>query len=189
MKRLRKSALFLFTAMLIAGQLYAQPVEPTAPAGPAGPAGPAAKNSPVLKPEEMRKQATELRAKVRLHLQHVQHLQTKVRNAKDVIKLTCVNDKFVKLKAEANIFDMSHRELIAVLDSDSNERVAVHGRLTRAASEVHKVREEADGCVGETDLGAGSENDFTSPDLFDDPTLGLPFDIEVEPPAYASPYI
>jgi hypothetical protein len=60
--------------------------------------------------------------------------------------------------------------------------------VTKAAGQVHEVRDEADACVGKVELD-DSASDFTGPSLLDDPTLGLPFDIEVEPPAYASPYI
>lgn len=177
MKRLAKIAAVLVVATVVASQPHAQPTTPT-PARPA---------QTQLSAEDMIKQANELRAKVRTHIQRVQHLQARARNEKDVIKLTCVNDKFIKLKAQANIFDAAHQEFAALVDTQ--RRVVLFTNVTKAADEVRKIREEADVCVGEADLGMASESDFTSPDLLDDPTLGLPFDIEVEPPAYASPYI
>lgn len=183
MKRLKKSAVWVAFAMAIGGHVVAQPAQPTAPKA-ADKAEPAL---PKLGPDEAKKQAQELRNQVRVHIQHVQHLQAQARKEKDVIKLSCVNDKFIKLKAEANIFDLTHRELLALLDSEA-QRSALFARTSKAASDVRKVREEADACIGEPQLGQDSESDFVAPDLLDDPTLGLPFDISVEPPAYASPY-
>ena len=184
MKRLKKSAIWLTFAMVIGGHVVAQPAQPTAPKA-AETAEPAL---PKLSLDEAKKQAQELRNQVRAHIRHAQHLQTQARKEKDVIKLSCVNDKFIKLKAEANIFDLAHRELVELLDSDT-QRSALFGRTSKAASDVRKVREEADACIGEAQLGQDSESDFVGPELLDDPTLSLPFDISVEPPAYASPYI
>lgn len=179
MKRLKKIAP-LFAAMLLAGSLYAQPS--SLPAAP--PAAPAVKTAP-LSPERMKKEAQALRDDVRASIQHLYFLQTKARKSNDIIKLTCVNDKFIKLKAEANLFDEAHRDLLDGLDSDS--RFANYDRVTASAHEVTKSREEAEACIGESQLE--SANEFEGPEIVDDPTLGLPFDIAVEPPAYASPYI
>ena len=192
MKRLQKTAFPMITAMLLAGHLYAQPagtVDLDANAKVTVKAG------PVLSPEDMKKQAQDLRNQVRADIQHVQALQAKARKEKDIIKLTCVNDKFIKLKAEANIFDLAHRELDRRARHDRRwmelgqvPASAVFARVTVGASDVRKVREEADTCIGEQNLGKESENDFSGPEIVDDPTLGLPFDIDVEPPAFASPY-
>lgn len=182
MKILRKNGPWLVVATVIGGHVFAQPAPTEAPKSPQKAAA-----TPAISAEAAKRQAQDMRNQVRVHIQHVQHLQAKARKEKDVIKLTCVNDKFIKLKAEANIFDASHRELIARVDSDS-ERPELFGGVTKAANDVRRVREEADGCIGEPQLGEASVNDYTSPELLDDPTLGLPFDITVEPPAYASPY-
>lgn len=182
MKRLEKGLLVVLGAVVLGGHLYAQP---------AGPPAPAAKipTAPVVRPSprQMKAESQALRDRVRRDIQRVIHLQSIARNSKDVIKLTCVNDRFMKLKAQANLFDNAHRELLVVLESDG--RFEAYDRLVAAASEVQREREESDVCVGEPELIDQSANDYTGPDIVDDPTLGLPFDIEVEPPAYASPYI
>lgn len=185
MKRLKKSALPAIVAMLIGSQLYAQPVEPVSGEAPAP-----TKAQAQMSSAEMKERGTALSAQVRVDGQRVQHLQTVARQQKDIIKLSCVNDKFVKLKAETNIFDSAHVEFTAV--SDTNERFGVFARVEKAAEATHKVREEAEACVGEGEIVPGeSENTVTAPEIPDDPTTGMPFgdiDVGVEPPGYASPY-
>src|SRR5688572_24329125 len=114
MKRLKNSALAAAAALLIAGQLYAQPV---APATPAEAPAPAAEGQ--LSADEMKVRSASLGEQVRVDIQRVQHLQTVARQQKDIIKLSCVNDKFVKLKAETNIFDDVQSELNASIDTDA----------------------------------------------------------------------
>jgi len=131
--------------------------------------------------------AGELDKAVKIDLRHVKHLQEVSRKDKDIIKLTCVNDKLISLKAQANIFDDTRRELEGA-NPDGTERVAVFTRVTEAADGAHKLRNEADGCVGEQELGTESLNGVDHPPFADDPTLGDPFNEQIEPPAYASPY-
>lgn len=180
MKTLAKLLPSVLAGALLVGHLYAQPQAPS----------PAAEEvdapKPVLSPEEMTLHAQEQKDELRVAIQGIQALRTRARKEQDVIKLTCVNDKFVKLKAQANIFDQAHRDLLAVIDTD--ERVEAFERLTKIASEIRAIREEATVCIGEQQLGE-SESGYTAPTIVDDPTLGLPFDIQVEAPAYASPFI
>lgn len=182
MKRLEKRLLVLLGAVALGGQLYAQPAAPPPAPAEQPPAAPVVR----LSPAQMKTESQSLRDRVRRDIQRVQHLQAKARRSNDIIKLTCVNDKFVRLKAQANLFDEAHRDLLVVIDTD--QRFDTFDRLSVAASEVQRAREESDACIGEPELGEQSANEFTGPEIIDDPTLGLPFDIEVEPPAYASPY-
>jgi len=181
MKRLKKVAPLILGAALVAGHLYAQPSGSPVPSDPSRP-----QKQVQLSPEQMTREAQSLRVRVRADIQRVHHLRQVARKAQDVIKLTCVNDKFVRLKAEANLFDEAHRDLLAVIDS--HNRQSAYTRVLKAASDVRKAREEADVCIGQPELG-DTANDFMAPDVLEDPTLGLPFDISIEPPAYASPYI
>jgi hypothetical protein len=185
MKGFKKSWLAAVVALLAGSQLYAQPstgAEPVAPA--------AAKGR--LSISEMKVNSDTFVAQVRIDLQRVQHLQTIVRKEKDVIKLSCVNDKFVKLKAETNIFDSANSELLRVLDTDA--RFDAYANVQQAADATHKIREEAEACAGESELTPKeSANSFDAPEIPDDPTQGgMPFPGEgggsVEPPGYASPY-
>jgi hypothetical protein len=188
MKLIHKGVIATLLALLVAGTLNAQPAAPAADPAPA-PAAPTSPTNRLLSTEEMKLSVTTLQTQVRTDNQHVQHLQAVVRKEKDVIKLSCVNDKYVKLKAEANLFDKAVSDLLGVIDRD--DRHTAYTSTTQAADRVHKAREEADACVGEKDMTGESGNSFTPPDIVDDPTTDLPFDdfgTVVEPPVYASPY-
>lgn len=182
MKKLTKAAVLGSFALLIGSRIYAQPAEGV---DPTTATTKVAADVPLLAPEEMKVQAQGLRDQVRRDIQRVQQLQAMARKSQDIIQLTCVNDKFVNLKAEANIFDSAHSELVDVLETSA--RFEAHGRVTKSADAVGKLREEAAACIEGREVGSAS-TDFTSPDLLDDPTGGMPFDISVEPPAFASPF-
>ena len=190
MKSLRKG-LFLAAVMVVGSTLYAQPAQP--PVEPVPAPAPSAGVSLKLSASEMASNAVQLEGEVRVHLQHVQHLQNQARKEKDVIKLSCINDKMLKLKADANMFDNAKVELLASLDNEDT-RGGAYTKVTTAASEVQKTREEADRCVGEPELTSDeSANSWTGPDVIDDPTTGNPFPTGpggtvLEPPTYASPY-
>lgn len=189
MKGLKK--ILVGAVLVVTTQLYAQPADPTTPpADGTAPAPLAPGLSAKLSPTEMSTRATELEAIVRADDRHVLHLQALARKDKDVIKLTCVNDKYVRLKAESNVFDAQKRDLLSSLERDS--RVVSFDAMSVAADGVHKAREEAERCMGEPELGdSESKNSFTPPDITDDPTKGTSFDVPggtFEPPAYASPY-
>jgi hypothetical protein len=191
MKLLKKSLLVatLPLALLIGKQLSAQPADPTAAPAPTTP-GAAPVKAIQLSPIEMQSSVKTLEGQVKIDIQHVQHLQTIARKEKDVIKLSCVNDKYVKIKAEANLFDKAVLDLNGVLDRD--ERHTAYAGVTKSAANVTAIREEAEQCIGEkemtpTDYG----NTFQPPDIPDDPTDDFPFDEDgtvIEPPVYASPY-
>lgn len=172
-------------AMLIAGQLYAQPTSGVPESAP-----PTKKRA--YSAEEMKERSAALAAQVRVDEQRLQHLQATARRDKDVIKLSCVNDKYVRLKAEMNLFDSANRDLAGTLDNDG--RFAAFDKVEKNADSVHKIREEAEQCAGERELTpASSENTVNPPDIIDDPTQGdaFPFgggEVQVEPPGYASPY-
>lgn len=180
MKRFMNGVVFV---VIVAGQLYAQPT--SAPPASANPV-PAGKQ---LSEIEMTQRGVDLQTQTREDLEHVQQLQALARKDKDVIKYACVNDKLIKLKAEANIFDIAHADLTASLSTDA--RFTTYSAVTSAADRVHKVREEADGCAGEPELNSGDTgNSFNPPEIVDDPTKANPLgdSSSIEPPSYASPY-
>lgn len=181
MNLLAKRVPIVISALLLAGHVVAQP----AAAKPGAPASPA-----IVRPltaEDARVTAKKLRNQIRAATQHVSHLQTRARKDKDVIKLSCVNDRLINLKAQANVFDLTERDLLGAID-DAAARQTNHARLVETATAVRLLREEADACIGQPEMDVDRGNDFTQPTLSDDPTTDLPFDITVESPAYASPY-
>jgi hypothetical protein len=178
MKLLRKYG--ALAALLIAVTVQAQ----TAPPAPKA-----------LPPSEMRLRTEQLRGDVEQDHKHVLHLQALARKAKDVIKLTCINDKLVQLKAQMNLFDTSALQLEALASASDDSPRLVFADIEKAAGDVKRLRSEADGCAGELEMyRQESKTDVDRPDL-DDPTEGEPFqpvdvigEPEVEQPAYATPF-
>lgn len=136
---------------------------------------------------EMRARTETLEADVRADLRRILHLQEVTRKQKDVIKLNCVNEHYVELKAHANMFDKAKVELTLAGDDAIAAATSSFANATQAAADVHADRTAADGCVGENELSEESSAIVSHPDL-DDPTLGDPFKPGIEPPAYASPF-
>lgn len=141
---------------------------------------------------EMQANAQILQDQVQEHYRLVLRIQEKVREAKDVIKLNCVNDKLVQMKAQMNILDSANRQLQDALTKNSDERHSSYSQLERAANSVRVLHEEANTCVGEQELVKGEhEVEVTHPDFPDDPLADNPWDdspadAQIEPPAYAS---
>jgi hypothetical protein len=141
---------------------------------------------------EMRSGAQTVQATVQAELQAVVRLQEKVRASKDIIKLTCVNDRLVQIKAQANIVESTQRQLEDALSKDSEDRFRLYGDLEVAAAGAQKLREEATTCVGEPELYKGEQVEVNHPDFPDNPVADNPFDdaagadTDVEPPGYAS---
>jgi hypothetical protein len=146
---------------------------------------------------EMREQSEKLHEQIEADNRHVLHLQAVARKEKDVIKLTCINDKLVQIKAQMNLFDTASLQLESQLSAEADEpaRMTTFSELEQAGAEVKALRGQADGCAGELDLyKQESRSDFERPEL-DDPTQGGPFNSPeqtgetiVEPPGYATPF-
>jgi hypothetical protein len=157
---------------------------------------------------EMVAQAVTFEEQIKADVRHVMHLQTKARQAKDVIKLNCINDKLVQLKAQVNIFDAAHGSLKAGLEAGDagggagaaagasaaaaagDEKQATYSEVTATAGAVKTLRAEADVCVGEPELfKQESSSEVKRPDIVDDPgTIDPLGDGPFEAPAYASPF-
>jgi hypothetical protein len=167
--------------------LYAQPAGDVSDTSASGSASASVSLSANMSLADMLAKSTELNKNVRTDLRHVIHLQDVARKDKDVIKLTCVNDKLLQMKAEANIFD-NYRSGLEGMSEDSRDRATTFDEEGKAADRVHRLRTEADGCLGEKEIGTESANRTVHPPFPDDPTEGDPFDEGVEPPGYASPY-
>ncbi len=119
-------------------------------------------------------------------------LREVARRQKDVIKLNCVNDKIVEVKAQQNIADDTNRALLVALDANSDDRHAEFTKLNQTAAAVHLLREEAKECIGGPELyKQESGNQVDRPETPDDPTVDptLPGNgWVIEPPRYSSPY-
>jgi hypothetical protein len=138
---------------------------------------------------DMSLRSATIEAQIKDDYRHVLHQQSVARRAKDVIKLNCINDKLVQLKAQMNIFDGIKSTLIGALSSNNDERFALFGEVTLAGENIKRLRQEADVCAGEPELYKQENRpSWTHPQVPDDPTSGDPFTQGIEPPGYASPF-
>jgi hypothetical protein len=192
MKSLRKG-LTIAAAMMLSGTLlHAQPAPTPAPAGDDDEAGAtvASEQQAKLSPAEMQQQSRDYEEQNRGHLRHVEQLRMTARKQKDVIKLNCVNDKYLQIKALLNIVDGANVNLeVAIMGKDDEARYHEFTKITISSEKVRVLRDEADGCVGEelTYLG-DTVVEVNQPNIPDDPTRDDPFDDPIEPPGYASPF-
>jgi hypothetical protein len=150
---------------------------------------PAAPPPVTLSDAEMTTRALGLQSQIQEDNRRVLFLREQAKKSKDVIKLSCVNDKLVQIKAQMNIADATNDQLQGALTKGGDDRQALYSQYASTAEAIKHLREEAAVCVGEPELfkqeGGGS---FTHPDIPDDPTHSPVFSGELEPPAYASPY-
>lgn len=118
---------------------------------------------------------------------YVLRLQIKARKDKDVIKLNCINDKLLQIKALRNIIEGAKTDFdIAVSGNSADEQQYQFTRITMSADNIRALREEANACAGEIPDHIGETSvDWTGPDI---PPEDNPFGVEVEPPGYASPF-
>jgi hypothetical protein len=178
MKFLRKYT--MLAALLLAVTVQAQ----TAPPAPKA-----------LPPAEMKLRTEQIRVEIDADHKHALHLQALARKEKDVIKLTCINDKLVQMKAQMNLFDNSVLALEGAINNTDDTPRAIFADIEKAGADMKKLRGEVDACAGELEMyKQESKTDVDRPDL-DDPTDGDPFhdpvvtgEPEVDVPGYATPY-
>lgn len=179
----------MLAAAVIASSSYAQ--SPIPGADPAGNA-PRTVKLGKLNPAEMLAHGEALDLQVKADTRHVLHLQAKARQEKDVIKLNCINDKLVQIKAQVNIFDTARGALAAGLESSTtaDDKQVAFAEVMSTADAVKNLRAEADICVGEPELfKQESSSEVKRPEIPDDPGGSNPFGSgPFEAPAYASPF-
>jgi hypothetical protein len=142
---------------------------------------------PALSAADMQTRMTGLQTQISDDARHMLYLKEQAKKQKDVIKLSCVNDKLVQFKAQQNIADTTVDQLQVALAKNSDERNSLFAEYTSTAEAVKRLREEAASCIGAPELyKQESGNTYYHPDFPDDPhgTFGF----EVEPPAYCSPF-
>ncbi len=155
-----------------------------------------------LSPREMSTRADDLIKEMEATHRAVLEMQAAAKQAKDVIKLNCVNENLLAVKQLLNIADAAENELDeASARSDRSEQVHQFGQITIASEKSQAARNEAQACIGE-ELHFVGKNDITvtGPGIRNDPTddgdLGQPggqdpFDyvVPLEEPAFASPFM
>ncbi|CAN5915264.1 hypothetical protein BH11MYX3_BH11MYX3_41200 [soil metagenome] len=175
--------------LALLGAVVAHADDAAAPAKDA-PAAPA-KAAKVLTLGEMTAQNVVIEGQLKGDLQYMEHLRTVVRRDKDVIKLNCVNDKYVQLKAQVNLFDMARDQFNGASGTEATARVHFD-TIIKISADASQLKNEAAGCVGVPELYKQESGvEVQHPDFPDDPTTAQPFDdvvVDVDPPGYASPF-
>lgn len=154
---------------------------------------PPEKVSATLTVTQMRESAATLDVQVEEHAQAMKAMQGVARRDKDVVKLTCVNDRLVELKAQQNIFHDQRSQLNATAaDATADVVRPIFQEISDTAESVKRLRGAAEACIGVPELyRQESDVEVTHPDFVDDPTIDDPFFNEVEgveAPGYASPF-
>jgi hypothetical protein len=146
-----------------------------------------------LSVSDMRSSIEAMKARISEDERHVLHVQALVRKDKDVIKLTCVNDKLIQMKAQMDLFDNANLQLEAGASSSNDEITrSSYQEAEKASEDVKRLRGEADGCAGELELyKQESRTDVERPPDLDDPTDDGGFDGEgsgpdIDVPAFAT---
>ncbi len=175
-----------FTVLVAVGGVTALHAD-TAPGGPGQ--KDAKDKDPNLSPAEMATRTAKIRTGILDDSRRVLYLRAQAKKQKDVIKLSCVNDKIVQLKAQMNISQLTGDQLDLAIENEHETRKMLFIEFRTTAEAISRLREEASTCIGEPELYKQESGIVvTEPDIIDDPNHD-PFDLDVEPPAYASPYI
>lgn len=182
---------FVF-AILVMGAIAGVAQTDTTPASGTGDPK-SAKVKKALSPAEMKTSAEAIQAQIKDDYAHVLRLQALTRRQKDLIKLNCVNDKLVELKAKMNIADTANSSLNDAL-TKGVDPTALYTQLETTGHAIKELREEANTCLGESELFKQEAGiDVQRPDTPDDPGTIDPYGVDdgvvvVEPPGYASPF-
>lgn len=191
MRLLDKTSALALSVAIGVGFSYAQTPAPPTGSGSGSVSGSVSVNVK-LSVSEMSARAAAFETQTQDDLRHLLHLQAIARREKDVIKLNCINDKLVQMKAQLNIFGSLLSQLNAALASAGDERHGTFNDLSVSAEGIKRLRGEADVCAGEVDLKLESSALVDRPELPDDPTTWDPnwdpTSEDVEPPGYASPF-
>lgn len=118
-------------------------------AAPAAPAGQAVEASKVPESEKLKVSADSV-AVMRVALKDVLQKLEEARNTKDVVKLTCVNEKLTQIKGLLRISEQSDvalQEAIARKESQAADHEFT--KVTIARSKVDQLRAEAEQCMGQ----------------------------------------
>lgn len=103
-----------------------------------------------LSPQDMLNQAREYRGRMNEALTRLQGLVEAARKAKDIIRLNCLTDKLVQLRANMNVADQAIQSLQdAMARRDEGASVHEYTRVTIVNQKVQVLAAEGEACVGE----------------------------------------
>ena len=87
------------------------------------------RDAAVMSAGDMNVKSAAIQAQLEEDSQHVLHLKEVAKKQKDVIKLNCVNDRIVEIKAQRNIADDTNNQLQAALSKNSDSRQQLFDQL------------------------------------------------------------
>src|SRR5690348_13825861 len=93
-----------------------------------------AQTAPAPKPAtaaQMQTASQEIKQQIDDDLRHVLHLQALARRGKDVIKLTCINDKLVQIKAQMDLYDNAKLQLDTAISNGDGTAPTVFEDVTK----------------------------------------------------------
>ncbi len=139
---------------------------------------------------DMIKQGREYRANMDKVMVELQGLIDQARKQKDIIRLNCLMDKLMQVKANMNIADQAMQKLQeAVTRRDDGAALHEYTRITIVNQKVQVLQNEGQTCVGaELNYIGATRVEVEAPDLPEgvtDPTLEPP---PLERPPFASIY-
>jgi hypothetical protein len=143
-----------------------------------------------LTPKEMTDGATEYRGRIDAVAARIQQLLKDARQAKDIIRINCLMDKMVQVRASSENANKSFSVMQEAL-SRTDQGAALHEftRITIVNQNVQVLSGEAEACVGEELSYVGATRvDVEAPEA-PDPNPGTPTPEDPGRPPSASPYI
>ncbi len=183
--------------LLVSGVVMAQPAPTPAPpaAPPPGAAPPAAIDLRVqqrsnITPQEMQAGAGEYRERIANVITRIDTLLKEARDQKDIIRINCLTDKLVQVKASSGVADRSFTTMQESLTrGDRGSSLHEFTRITIINQNVQVLAGEAEACVGEELSYVGATRVDVEEPTAPDPNPGTPEPTVPERPPSASPYI
>jgi hypothetical protein len=193
LKRLAKYVLVLAVSGTVTAIAAPDSTTPSPTSAAGSGSGSGSSTPPPMSPADMKASAATLKANIEADSQTVAQLQQVAKKKTDVIKLTCVNDRLVQVKAQGNIADSTASALDAAIAKNSDDRNSLYKSLASTADSVKSLREQAKGCVGQDDVSKQESGlEVTAPPNLDNPGTLTPPIIGgtggPEAPGFASPY-
>ena len=191
-------------ALLLSGAVMAQtpdpgqtqdpaPAPPTAQPGPEGSVDLRAPAQSDLTFDEMTSAGEQYRERMGVTAVRIEALVEEARKDKDIIRINCLVDKLVQVRAHLNVAETAMTTMReAIARNDQGAAFHEYTRLTIVNQSVQVLGAEADTCVGEdlSYVGATQVEVDVEGVPEGDPTLpGAPDTPEILRPARATPYI
>ena len=176
--------------VLVSGAVFAQPAPtPPAPALPPAAIDLRVQQRSNLTPQEMQQAAGEYRARIAPVAKRIETLLAEAREQRDIIRINCLTDKLVQVKASGGVSDKSHTTMQeAIARGDQGSSLHEFTRITIINQNIQVLSGEAEACVGEelSYIGATRVDVETPPGP--DPNDGDPTPIDPGRPPSATPY-